>query len=108
MVIDVKYTHKASYRINDRIKSIINRTIRDVRKETGMKLSLGKLSRAFWVSLADDPSLRRKFIDSACKTMLEDIAERYGKCYDVSQRKKTNRYGNITKRRSLRQRQSLP
>ncbi|MFA6321747.1 MAG: hypothetical protein WCY36_07840 [Candidatus Omnitrophota bacterium] len=90
MNTDVKYAHKTSYRINSRIKNIINKTVKDVRKETGQKLSLGKLSRAMWVSLSENAGLRRKFMDSACKAILEETIERQGKKYYVGQK----RYGN--------------
>lgn len=102
MNTDVKYTHKASYRINNRIKNIINTTIRDIRKETGLKLSLGKLSRAFWVSLASNPGLRKKFIDSACKTVLEEATKRHNKYYYVGQKRYGNKLTNVEKRNSLR------
>lgn len=102
MNTDVKYTQKASYRINDRIKSIISSTAKDIRKETGQSLGLGKLSRAFWVSLAADPKLRKKFIDSACKAILEETAGRYNdKYYYVSKKRLKDRRGNNRKIKPL-------
>jgi len=76
MVQDVKYNHKASYRINSRIKSIISGTVKDIHKETGLKLSLGKLSRTFWISLASDPALRKKFIDRVYKIVLQEASDK--------------------------------
>lgn len=78
---DVKYSQKTSYRINDRIKTIIDNTCDDVRKETGLSLSLGKVSRAFWVSLAQNPELRKRCIDYVCKTVLEEIGKKDKQVY---------------------------
>ena len=95
MVTDVKYTHKTSYRINDRIRSIISGTIRDIRKETGLKLSLGKVSRAFWVSLASDPALRKKFIDKIYVMMLKEASDKNTKNRYASRKKTSNKRGNV-------------
>ena len=101
MDTDVKYTQKTSYRLNSRIKGIINKAAKDIRKETGLKLSLGKLSRAFWISLAANPDLRKKFIDSACKTILEETKERCNKYYYVGQKRHDDKRGTTKNRNFL-------
>lgn len=102
MHTDVKYAYKTSYRINNRIKSIISGTAKDIRRETGLKLSLGKLSRAFWVSLAADPVLRKKFIHSACKMMVEEATKRDNKYYYVSPKRTRNKQRGNRKCRFMR------
>ncbi|MDD3904898.1 MAG: hypothetical protein PHS46_00015 [Candidatus Omnitrophica bacterium] len=91
MNTDVKYSQKTSYRINNRIRTIINGTAKEIRRETGLKLSLGKLSRALWVSMAANPALRKKFIDSTCKTILSETEKRYSKYYYVNQKRHGNK-----------------
>jgi hypothetical protein len=95
---DFKYIHKTTYRINDRIKAIIDGTAKDVRKETGLKLSLGKLSRAFWISMASDPALRKKFIGGVCKMVLDEASKKQSKYYYITKRKREYNNGNKTKR----------
>ena len=86
---DTKFTGKASYRINNRIRSIIDKTFKDIRKETGLKLSLGKVSRAFWVSLAADAGFRKKFFDLVYKMALEELDSKPNKYYYVRKDKPT-------------------
>lgn len=100
---DVKYSYKTSYRINNYIKSIIDSASRDIYRETGLKISLGKLSRAFWVSLASNPVLRRKFINSVCKITIKEAANKNNKYYSGSRKKNGNRQGNSRKRLFLHQ-----
>lgn len=76
MKYEIKYHSKTSFRLNDRIKDIITRTCRELSRETGLKLSLGKLSRAFWISLASDRKLRKDFIDNAAKALLEEAGRK--------------------------------
>ena len=59
----------------------IFKTVKEFQKETGLKVSIGKISRAFWVSLAVDPSLRKEFIDRVCKISLEEAANKNKKYY---------------------------
>ncbi|MDD5136617.1 MAG: hypothetical protein PHN63_04645 [Candidatus Omnitrophica bacterium] len=98
MVTDVKYTHKTSYRINDRIKSIINCTVKDIRRETGIKPSMGRVSRAFWVSLASDPALRKKFINKIYGIILQEASDRNNKNRYVIGKKTSNKHGNAGRR----------
>lgn len=74
MVSEHKYAYKTSYRINNKIKLILDNTLRDVCKKTRLDLSGGKVSRAFWEMLALNPSLRKKCIDCVCKKILSDEA----------------------------------
>lgn len=67
-----KHLFKTSYRINDNIKSFIDKTNRDVRKETGLDISMGRIARAFWTALAEDRKLRKKTMDYVCKIILRD------------------------------------
>lgn len=69
---DSKHLLKTSYRINSRIKSIIDKTNRDVRSKTGLELSMGRVARAFWITLAKDEALRKKCIKCVCKLILEE------------------------------------
>lgn len=103
MTVDAKYTHKASYRINNRIKSIINSTFRDIQRETGLKLSLGRVSRAFWVSMAGNPALRKRFIDSICKVALQEAAKKNIKYYYVRSKRTDNKQGYQRRRKLVRQ-----
>lgn len=98
---DVKYQYKTSYRINGRIKSIIGDVFKDIRKKSGLDLSLGKISRTFWVSLETDPDLRKKFVNCVCKAALEEVAKKYNKYYYADQKRPGYRQTNATKRKSL-------
>ncbi len=73
MVENKKLIHRTSIRMNDEVKSIIERTFRDVCHKTGIKeLSYGKVARAFWVSLAREPVLRKKCMELVCDFILEE------------------------------------
>jgi|GEM_PF-5489792 len=100
---DVKYSYKTSYRINNYIKSIIHNASRDIYRETGLKISLGKLSRAFWVSLAANPELRRRFINSVCKITLKEAATKNNRNPYIERRKNGNRQRHYRKRMLLQQ-----
>ena len=74
--MDSKYSHKKTIRVDGRIKSIIERTFGEVCAKTGLRLSYGKIARAFWSSLAEDIKLRKKCMDLVCKTILEDARKK--------------------------------
>ncbi len=69
---DSKHLLKTSYRINGRIKSIIDRTTRSVRSQTGLDLSMGRVARAFWTTLEKDAVLRKKCMAEVCKKILSE------------------------------------
>jgi len=69
---DTKYTYKKTIRLSKGIKSIIDRTFREVCQKTGRKFSYGRIARAFWYSLAHEPVLRKKCVNLVCKNMLKD------------------------------------
>lgn len=73
-----KYTFKKSIRVNSYIKNIIEKNFRDVCKNTGLKLSYGKIARAFWASLAEKPALRKKCMDLVCKSIMKDHRKKQG------------------------------
>lgn len=73
---DVKYTYKTSYRINSQVKSILENTFGEVCRKTGLKLSLGKISRAFWIATAEDPALRKQCMRAVCDKILYDTVKK--------------------------------
>jgi hypothetical protein len=101
MNLDVKYAYKRSYRINNRIKHIIDRTFKDIRRETGLSLSLGKVSRAFWMSLAADAAFRKKFIDCIHKMSVDEISRKNSKSHCVRPKRDGYFAGKHKKRNAL-------
>ena len=69
---DPKHRFKVSYRVNGHIKSLIEKTNRDIRRKTGLDLSRGRIARTFWTGLADDPALRKKCINCICSKLLKE------------------------------------
>ena len=69
---DSKQLIKVSYRINNYIKSIIDKTKNEVRRQTGLNSSGGKIARTFWTALAEDPVLRKKCMHCVCKKIVEE------------------------------------
>lgn len=67
-----KKIYKKSIRVDGRLKSIIEKNFRDVSQRTGLKLSYGKIARAFWSTLASDARVREKCMKLVCKTLLEE------------------------------------
>jgi len=85
---DVKQAFKTSYRINGRIRSIIDSVNHDVCRKTGLELSGGKIARAFWDTLAKDTALRKKWVDCVCKKILADeVTNEYRKRAGENQRR---------------------
>ena len=80
--MNTKYSYKKTMRVNGHIKSIIEKNCRDVRYKTGLELSYGKIARAFWSTLAEDPKLRKKCMDLVCKAILRDINKKTEECYN--------------------------
>ena len=75
MLKDAKYTYRTSIRINHHIKHIIEENFREVCRKTGLKLSYGRIARAFWSSLAKNPSLRKKCMELVCRDILKESSE---------------------------------
>lgn len=67
-----KYSYKKTIRIDASLKSIIEKNFSEVCDKTGLKLSYGKIARAFWSTLADDNKLRKKCMKLVCAAILED------------------------------------
>ena len=86
----MKYTYKKSIRVNEHIKSIIEKTFSEVCRVTGKKLSYGRIARAFWSSLANEPALRKKCIRLVCKNIIIDADKTRGE--QCSAKKKIKKY----------------
>ncbi len=74
-----KYTkkvYKKSVRLDAYVKDIIEKNFRDVCRQTGLQLSYGEIARAFWVSLAEHPRLRRECMELACNKIIRDRKEK--------------------------------
>ena len=76
MSTDEKHSYKKSIRVNKRIKTIIEKTFREVCRKTDLKLSYGKIARAFWSSLAEDPKLRTKCMKLVCDSLIKEAYEK--------------------------------
>ena len=76
MLKDLKYIYKTSYRINGHIKAIISKAFQDCCNTTGMKLSAGRIERAFWLSLHENPVLRKKLLSNVCNNIVRDSVKR--------------------------------
>lgn len=70
-----KYAYKKTIRINNDIKHIIEKNFREVCRKTGLKLSYGRIARAFWSSLAKNPNLRKKCMELVCKDILKEASK---------------------------------
>lgn len=58
--------------MDGRLKSIIEGVFREVNKKTGLRLSYGKVARAFWSTLANNPKARERCMGLVCKALLEE------------------------------------
>lgn len=76
MAHSVKYSYKKTIRIDGNIKHIIEKNFREVCRKTGLKLSYGKIARAFWVALAENKKLRKQCMDMVCKRIIKDRAKK--------------------------------
>ncbi len=72
MVKNGKFVYRTSIRIDDKLKSIIEHTYRDVCNKTGLKkLSYGKMARAFWITIANNTALRKQCMKLVCDFILK-------------------------------------
>lgn len=69
---NTKKSYKKTIRVDGRIKRIIEDNFRDVSRRTGLKLSYGKVARAFWSTLASSANVREACMKLVCKTLLEE------------------------------------
>ena len=76
---DAKHIYKKTIRVNGYIKSIIERNFREVCGKTGLKLSYGKIARAFWLTLAENPKLRNRCMKLVCRAILKDARKKDNK-----------------------------
>ncbi len=90
MTNSVKYIHKKTIRIDDRIKSIIEKNFREICHKTGLRLSYGKIARAFWLNLAENKKLRKQCMELVCKSIIRDYNDKRRKSRkDRGRNKKT-------------------
>lgn len=76
MTIRAKYSYRKTIRIDEHLKSIIEKNFADVCRHTGLKLSYGKIARAFWVSLAENSKLRKQCMDLVCRSLIKDANDK--------------------------------
>jgi len=69
---NTKKSYKKTIRVDGHIKGIIEKNFRDVSRRTGLKLSYGKVARAFWSTLASDNNVRETCMKLVCKSLLEE------------------------------------
>lgn len=67
-----KHIYKKSIRVNYDIKTVIETTFKEVCKKTGLRLSYGRIARAFWSELAKHKALRKKCMNLVCKSLIND------------------------------------
>jgi hypothetical protein len=69
---NTKKSYKKTIRVDGRIKGIIEKNFHDVSRRTGLKLSYGKVARAFWSTLASDTNVREACMKLVCKSLLDE------------------------------------
>ncbi|MFA5500876.1 MAG: hypothetical protein WC404_07345 [Candidatus Omnitrophota bacterium] len=69
---NTKKSYKKTIRVDGRLKSIIEKNFRDVSRRTGLRLSYGKVARAFWSTLASNANIRETCMKLVCRSLLED------------------------------------
>ncbi len=67
-----KKVYKKSLRVDAYVKGIIEKNFREVCRKTGFELSYGEIVRAFWVSIAENPEIRRECIRLVCGKIVND------------------------------------
>ena len=73
---NTKKSYKKTIRVDGRIKHIIEDNFRDVSRRTGLKLSYGKVARAFRSTLASSSNVRETCMKLVCKSLLEEAKKR--------------------------------